>query len=75
MIPSHYECPNGWRREYYGYLMAGHHIHKSGSQFTCVDKSLEQIQGSGSDVNGYHLYTTEVHCGNFFLAVIKNLLV
>ena len=28
MIPYHYECPNGWRREYteyYGYLMAGYH--------------------------------------------------
>ena len=22
MIPSHYECPSGWRREYYGNLMA-----------------------------------------------------
>ena len=22
MIPSHYKCPSGWRREYYGYLMA-----------------------------------------------------
>ena len=29
MIPSHYECPPGWRREYYGYLMAGHHSHKA----------------------------------------------
>ena len=27
MIPSHYEYPNGWRRVYYGYLMAGHHGH------------------------------------------------
>ena len=24
MIPSHYECPTDWTREYYGYLMAGH---------------------------------------------------
>ena len=23
MIPSHYECPNGWRREHYGYIPHG----------------------------------------------------
>ena len=28
MIPSHYECPSGWRREYYGYLMAGYLLKK-----------------------------------------------
>ena len=31
MIPSRYECPSGWRREYYGYLMAGYHGHKAAS--------------------------------------------
>jgi len=63
MIPSHYECPNGWRREYYGYLMAGHHTHKAATQYTCVDISLEQIQGSGSNTNGYLFYTVETYCG------------
>ena len=47
MIPSRYECPTGWRREYYGYLMAGHYSHKAATQFICVDKSVEQIPGSG----------------------------
>ena len=23
MIPSHFECPNGWRREFYDYVMVG----------------------------------------------------
>ena len=36
MIPSHYECPTGWRREYYGYLMAGRITHKAATQYTCV---------------------------------------
>ena len=62
MIPSRYECPNGWRREYYGYLMAGHHTHKAATQYTCVDKSLEQIPGSGADTGGYRLFTVEVYC-------------
>ena len=73
MIPSRYECPNGWRREYYGYLMAGAHDHKSGTQYTCVDESLEQIPASGADVNGYHLYTIEALCGNFFPCSDKEL--
>ena len=64
MIPSHYECPNGWRREYYGYLMAGHYTNKAATQFTCVDKSVEPIPGSGNG-GGYHMYTVEANndCG------------
>ena len=62
MIPSHYECPNGWRREYYGYLMAGNANHKAATQHTCVDESLEQIPGSGANTNGYLLFTIEAKC-------------
>ena len=65
MIPSHYECPSGWRREYYGYLMAGRHNHKAATQHTCVDKSLEQIRGSGADTDGYLFYTVEAYCGHY----------
>ena len=73
MIPSHYECPLGWRREYYGYLMAGRHTHKAATQFTCIDESLEQIPGSGRDTNGYLFYTTEAHCGHFIPCSDKEL--
>ena len=61
MIPSRYECPSGWRREYYGYLMAGHHTHKAATQFTCIDKSLEQIPGSGANNGGYLFYPLELY--------------
>ena len=69
MIPSRYECPSGWRREYYGYLMAGNHGHKAATQFTCIDESLEQIPGSGSSGGGYLFYTVEANndCGDDFL--------
>ena len=69
MIPSRYECPSGWRREYYGYLMAGHYTHKAATQFTCVDKSVEPIPGSGSSDSGYQLYTVEANadCGAKFI--------
>ena len=61
-IPSRYECPSGWRREYYGYLMAGHRTNNAATQFTCIEKGLEQISGSGADTNGYLFYTVETHC-------------
>ena len=73
MIPSHYECPSGWRREYYGYLMAGYHGTKSATQYTCVDKSVEQIPGSGANHDGYLLHTVEAKCGYFFPCSDKEL--
>ena len=65
MIPSHYKCPSGWRRQYYGYLMTGHHGHKAATQYTCVDKSLEQVPGSGVNTDGYLLYTVEAYCNHY----------
>ena len=73
MIPSRYECPSGWRREYYGYLMAGHYSHKAATQFTCVDESLEQIPGSGANNGGKLFYTVEAHCNHFIPCSDKEL--
>ena len=73
MIPSHYECPSGWRREYYGYLMAGAHSHKAGTQYTCVDESLELIPGSGANTEGYLFYTVEAACGQHIPCSAKEL--
>ncbi|XP_065907517.1 uncharacterized protein [Dysidea avara] len=73
MIPSRYECPPGWTREYYGYLMAGHYGHKAATQHICVDKSLEQITGSGGDTNGKLFYTVEAQCNQFIPCSDKEL--
>ena len=73
VIPSRYECPPGWITEYYGYLMAGYHGHKAATQYTCVDKSLEQIPGSGANTNGYLLYTVEAHCNHYIPCSDKEL--
>ncbi|XP_065906808.1 short-chain collagen C4-like [Dysidea avara] len=73
MIPSRYECPPGWNTEYYGYLMAGHYSHKAATQYTCVDKSLSQIPGSGGDTNGYLFFTVEAYCGHFIPCSDKEL--
>ena len=66
MIPSHYECPVGWRKEYNGYIMAGSHGQEGSTMYNCIDKSLEQIPGSGGNQNPHRLYTVYAVCGHYF---------
>ena len=63
MIPAITDCPTGWTREYYGYLMSGHQGHKR-SKFVCVDKVMESVPGRENlDIgNGAHIYHVEVNC-------------
>ncbi|XP_065908938.1 short-chain collagen C4-like [Dysidea avara] len=72
MIPSRYECPPNWTR---GYLMAGHHTSfKGATQFTCIDKSLGVIPGSGATNNGGHqFYTVEAACNYYHSCSDKEL--
>ena len=67
------KCPPGWNTEYYGYIMAGAHKNKAATQFTCMDKSLEQIPGSGADKNGYLFHNVEAYCGHFIPCSDKEL--
>ena len=73
MIPSRYECPSGWRREYYGYLMAGSYHHRAATQYTCMDESLEQVLGSATNTDGYLFYTVEAVCNHFIPCSDKEL--
>ena len=57
MIPSHYVCPDGWHKEYNGYIMVGHHSDDGGTMYDCIDESLEQIKGSGSSESLHYLHT------------------
>ena len=57
MIPSHYVCPDGWHKEYNGYIMAGYHTHKGGSMYYCIDENLEQVPGSGDGESVQLFYT------------------
>ena len=57
MIPSHYVCPDGWHKEYNGYIMAASNGHNGGSMYDCIDENLEQISGSGGSEEVHHLYT------------------
>ena len=65
MIPSHYVCPDGWRMEYNGFIMAGRYNHAGSSMYTCIDKAVEQISGSGGDHGGHQMYTVYPVSGQF----------
>ncbi|XP_020912362.1 short-chain collagen C4 [Exaiptasia diaphana] len=64
MIPATYECPAGWSKEYWGYLMVSAYSLKNQKDFICVDKNPEVVKGSVHDHNGALLYTVEGRCGS-----------
>ena len=67
MIPAKTTCPTSWTREYYGYLMSerpiagGNYVHHC-STFECVDKGIEYIPGSHTNINGALFYHVEAYC-------------
>ena len=63
MIPARMTCPEGWTREYHGYLMAERNTHASPSLFECVDPDPEVIPGlaGNEDPSGYFIHS-EVDC-------------
>jgi len=64
MIPARTTCYRGWRLEYSGYVMTGHHSHAGNKNAICVDASPEVVPGSSSaDHNGALLYFVKVQCG------------
>ena len=66
MIPTHYECPVGWHKEYDGYIMRKYHNYEGSSMYNCIDKSLEQIPGSGGSQLGHRIRTVYTVCGYYF---------
>ena len=64
MIPSHNVCPDGWHKEYNGYIMAGHESTYGGSMYYCIDEVMEQIQSSGSCDTIHLMYTVNSYVLN-----------
>nr|XP_034330218.1 short-chain collagen C4 [Crassostrea gigas] len=64
MFPGRKTCDNGWKLEYHGYLMAGHHNHNAGTTYMCVTSDPESLQGGHTNNNGYLFYMAEAICGS-----------
>ncbi|XP_078583545.1 uncharacterized protein LOC144866163 [Branchiostoma floridae x Branchiostoma japonicum] len=64
MIPARLSCPQGWYKEYSGYLMSSNYNHNSNSDFICVDGAPNLVPGSAANDNGALLYLVEAQCGS-----------
>ena len=64
MIPAKLTCPNGWTKEYSGYLMAERLSHASSKTYVCVDNAPEAREGGRADEDGALFYNVEARCGS-----------
>ncbi|XP_025081100.1 uncharacterized protein LOC112556367 [Pomacea canaliculata] len=64
MLPARNTCYPGWTFEYSGYIMASYPSHSGGTEYICVDSSLNYTEGSGGDQNGAMLHYTAYVCGS-----------
>ena len=62
MIPALKDCPNGWTKEYAGFLMSGYHDHIGSTTFVCVDYIQESLPGSSDNSDGGLVYHVEPIC-------------
>ena len=63
MIPARLTCPDGWTKEYSGYLMAQHRT-QTRTTYVCVDNDPEVIEGGAANQNGVLFYNVEAVCGS-----------
>ena len=63
VVPAKINCPSGWTREYYGYLMSAlvSHGHYR-TQLICMDSNMEAIPGLPANTNGAVFYHAEATC-------------
>ena len=61
MVPARTQCPDGWTREYGGYL-ASQSINFTRSNYICLDGAPEVAVGGYNGEQGV-FYSVEVHCG------------
>jgi len=62
MLPAKYTCPEGWTREYFGYLMSAAYSYRR-STFSCVDFSLTPVARPFANERAMLFYTVEGVCG------------
>ncbi|KAI8495762.1 hypothetical protein Bbelb_267340 [Branchiostoma belcheri] len=64
MIPARLSCPQGWSKEYSGYLMSAYHGHYNNKNFICVDGAPNLVPGSAANNDQALLYLVEAQCGS-----------
>jgi len=62
MIPGKDTCPDGWVKEYTGYIVGSAHGHKHSGSYICMDDTPQVVPGSNGDQAGELLYMVETVC-------------
>ncbi|XP_065193209.1 uncharacterized protein LOC135824402 [Sycon ciliatum] len=60
MFPAHLTCPDGWTKEYDGYLMTAKYDHQR-TEYICMDKQPEVMEDTSKNVNGALLYFVDTN--------------
>ena len=58
MIPGRETCPSHWKKEYTGYIMSGHLVHKSTKPYLCIDDKPQVVRGPGPTLDSLMEYCT-----------------
>ncbi|XP_060592346.1 uncharacterized protein LOC132747055 [Ruditapes philippinarum] len=65
MIPGRDDCPDNFKLEYRGYLMAGRYKHQAGTEYLCFDgNSIAAEYSSQANRDGALFYFVEAVCGS-----------
>jgi hypothetical protein len=65
MIPGRNDCPDNFKLEYEGYLMAGYYTHPAATEYICFDRySTAAEYSSPVNHNGAVFYFVEATCGS-----------
>jgi hypothetical protein len=63
MIPAKRSCPDvSWTKEYEGYLMAENAGHASSTDYNCVDRNPELLEGTVLNTDGTLFYLVQGYC-------------
>ncbi|XP_076825532.1 uncharacterized protein LOC143471071 [Clavelina lepadiformis] len=62
MIPGRDTCPDGWTKEYSGYMMGNAYGAKHTTSPICVDNKPQVVPGTEGEQHGEYLYMVETDC-------------
>ena len=64
LLPTTTVCPDGWTKEYSGYLMGSYPTDGAGHDFVCMDSAMEHRVAGERDENGLKFFYTYTKCGS-----------
>ncbi|XP_046558224.1 uncharacterized protein LOC124267355 [Haliotis rubra] len=63
LVPGRHECMEGWRTEYWGFLVGPKHADAGNADYIFLDSEPKATEGSYQDHDGRLLFNVEYQCG------------